>query len=96
MTDGERLIWASAYVFRFADIVRDPMLGLTPRDHDGFGNFLSERELKRGVRRVALAAVDFADMAVNSLHAARRDMVRKKLQKTQVYERVIDILDGRY
>jgi hypothetical protein len=97
MTNGERLVWASAYVLRFADVVRDPMFGFICRDK-------SERKVKQAVRQVALKAVDFADMAVDSLHLAKKDMVRKKIQKADIkkmfegtaYKRLTDILYGRY
>ena len=97
MTDGERLVWAAAYVLRFADAVRDPMFGFIHRDK-------SERKVKQAVRQVALKAVNFADIAVDSLHLAKKDMVRKKIQKADIkkmcegtaYERLTDILHGKY
>lgn len=95
MTDGERLVWAAAYTLRFSDVIRDPLWSWVNRD-------ASERKVEQAVRQVALKAVNFADMTVDSLHLAKKDMVRKKIQKADIkkmcegtaYERLTDILHG--
>lgn len=62
MSEGERLVWAAAFVNRLSDI-NDPMRWqvLAPK---------SERQAVRAIKALTMEATEFAKMAVNGMRIA--------------------------
>lgn len=88
MTNGERLVWASAFVNRLSNI-HNPA-------YDYFTSQGSLAEQKRALRKLATQAAEFADQAVNAMKVAKKELRKQKRTVTLEYERLEDMISGRY
>lgn len=89
MTNGERLVWAAAFVNVLSEF------------NEGFFSHAlsmcsSERKRTQLLRAKTTEATEFADLAVNAMGCAKKELVKKKKKKTVEYERLIDMLEGKY
>lgn len=88
MMHGERLVWAAAFAQRLGEF-----------NEGFFGHALSmqgKRDQMRMLRKLTVDATEFADLAVNAMKRAKKELMKKKKKDTVEYERLIDMLEGRY
>lgn len=84
MTDGEKLVWAAAFVEKYKAL-NDPMHVFYMRD-------ASERKRQRASRQIAEEAAQFADEAVDVMKLAQRVMKKGVGRKTTAYQRLTEML----
>ena len=88
MMDGERKVWAAAFVNRLSNI-HDPT-------YDFFTSQGSLAAQKRALCKLAVESAEFADQAVNAMKVAQKEFKRQKKTATLEYERLVDMREGRY
>lgn len=84
MTEGEKQVWAAAFVHRLNDF-NDPAMWHVLRN-------ASDRKTTQALRQLAMSAAEFADLAVNAMSRARKDLMRRKQTKTVGYQRLKEML----
>lgn len=88
MTQGERYVWTAAYVSRLSEV------------NEGYFTYVlstsSKRDADRALRQLSVKAVEFADMAVRSMGIARKELVKQKRKVSLEYERLVEVMKGRF
>jgi len=80
MTDGEKLVWAAAFVSKLDD-VRTTLYGK------------DAKAIEREAMIIAAEAAEYGFAAVTFMHAAKATLTYKKQEDTQVFKRLAEMLE---
>ncbi len=83
MTQGEKMVWAAAFLQKLGNVDEPSEWEVQPRDKEG---------KPQPLKSLTVQAVEFANKAVGAMWHARDKMIDEKRKKTFEWERLIDML----
>jgi hypothetical protein len=84
MTEGEKLVWAAAFVEKYKAL-EDPLLTFISRD-------ASYAECRKATEKITVNAAKFADEVVNAMTVAQKLLRKGTDRKTRAYARLNEML----
>ncbi len=84
MTDGERLVWAAAFVNRLSDMNNPMLMHLITSK--------GEKDQIKALQQLALLSVEFADLAVGAMKVAQEEYPKEKELDNNEYKRLLEML----
>lgn len=83
MSQGEKMVWAAAFLRKLGNVDEPSEWEVQPRDKEG---------KPRPLKPLTVQAIEFADKAVGAMWHARTKMIEKKRKETPEWERLLDML----